>query len=507
MKKYIDNFLNNTTMYRLVLYYLIALLAIAEVFSITGWLPYNPVYLLIAVGFLLLLCWAANILFAAVFSAPRNVESVYITALILALIITPSPTSDNLIFLGWAAILAMASKYLFAVNKKHIFNPAAIAVVITAFTIQQSASWWIGTAIMAPFVFIGGLLIVRKIRRTSLVVSFFGAALITISFYTFLRGGNLLSTLPNVLLITPLFFFAFVMLTEPLTTPPTRNLQIIYGLLTGILFAPQNHWNGIFSTPELALVIGNIYAYAVSPKTKLVLKLKKLIPRTPDTYDLVFEPERPLSFLPGQYLEWTLEHPAPDQRGNRRYFTIASSPTEDKLIIGVKFYNPASSFKRHLLDMGREGTEIVAAQLAGDFTLPKDPDGKYVFIAGGIGITPFRSMIKYLADEWLARDIIMLYSNRHVEDIAYKDLFDQVSRELGLKMVYTLTDVANLPANWSGQVGAINATMINSEVPDYQERIFYISGPHSMIDGFSQMLQKMGVPKSHIKTDFFPGFA
>jgi ferredoxin-NADP reductase/Na+-translocating ferredoxin:NAD+ oxidoreductase RnfD subunit len=507
MKKYLDNWLNNITMYRLILYYLIFLLAAAEIFSIYGLLPYQPLILLASVASLLLLCATANLLFSVVFNAPRNVESVYITALILALIITPTPTVNNFIFLGWAAILAMGSKYLLAINKKHIFNPAAIAVLITSLAIGQSASWWVGTAIMAPWVFLGGLLIVRKIRRSSLVISFLASALATISVYTLLRGGNLLTALPNIFLITPLFFLAFVMLTEPLTTPPTKGRQIIYGLLTGCLFAPANHLGNFYSTPELALVLGNIYSYAASPKAKLILKLKKLVRQTPDTYDLVFVPEQPLTFLPGQYLEWTLEHPAPDNRGNRRYFTIASSPTEDELIIGVKFYNPASSFKRYLWQMIEENREIVASQLAGDFTLPADPTGKYVFIAGGIGVTPFRSMIKYLADNWLTRDIVMLYSNRKIADIAYKDLFDHASQELGLKMVYTLTDASAAPSDWPGQTGAINAAMIQTQVPDYSERTFYISGPRSMIDGFSQMLRRMGVAKNKIKTDFFPGFA
>lgn len=507
MKKFIDHLLNNITMYRLVLYYLIILLVLAEIFSLIGWLPYEPIYLLASVLFLLLLSWAANILFSVIFAAPLNAESDYITALILALIITPRASVDNFIFLGWAAILAMASKYLLAINKKHIFNPAAIAVVITGLVLQQPPTWWVGTALMAPFVFLGGLLIVRKIHRTALVASFFVAALTTISFYTLARGGDWLTALPHLFLITPLFFFAFVMLTEPLTTPPTRGWQISYGLLTGFLFAPENHWGNFFSTPELALVIGNLYSYLVSPKTKLVLNLKKMIPQTPDTYDLVFSPETPLDFRPGQYMEWTLEHPGADNRGNRRYFTLASSPTESDLILGIKFYNPASSFKRYLWNMRQDGRTIVAGQLAGDFTLPADPEGKYVFIAGGIGVTPFRSMVKYLTDKWLARDIIMLYSNRRAEDIAYKDIFDQAGREWGLKTVYTLTDSDNLPSNWQGRQGKIDVRMIQEEIPDYRERTFYISGPHSLIDGIKETLRQMGVPPYRIKTDFFPGFA
>ena len=152
-------------MYRLVLYYLVLLVVVAVVYSFLGILPYNPVMLLYSVIAITLLCWIANTIFAWAFNAPTNVESVYITALILALIITPVSSLDwhYFIFLGWAAIWAMASKYILAIGKKHIFNPAAFAVALTALTINQSASWWVGTLAMLPFVFFGGILIVRKI--------------------------------------------------------------------------------------------------------------------------------------------------------------------------------------------------------------------------------------------------------------------------------------------------------------------------------------------------------
>ena len=94
---------------------------------------------------------------------PTNVESTYISALILALIITPLQSYNDLWFLGWAAVLAMASKYILGIKGKHLFNPVAFAVALTYFTINQSASWWVGNATMLPFVLVGGLLVVRKI--------------------------------------------------------------------------------------------------------------------------------------------------------------------------------------------------------------------------------------------------------------------------------------------------------------------------------------------------------
>lgn len=357
---------------------------------------------------------------------------------------------------------------------------------------------------MAPLVLIGGLLMVRKLQRFDLVLAYIVFALLAIAESTMLRGGNGLTALSRALFDSPVLFFAFVMITEPLTTPPTRRLRMSYGALVGFLFAPAMHLGAIYSTPELALLVGNLYSYWVSPKNKYVLTLRKKAYIATDTYDFLFTADKPLAFRPGQYLEWTLGHKHSDSRGNRRYFTVASSPTESEVRLGVKFYPEASSFKRELLTVERGG-EIVAGQLAGDFTLPDKADKKLVFIAGGIGVTPFRSMVKYLIDKNEMRDIVLFYSNKTAEDIAYRSVFDEAQAKLGMRALYTLTGAA--PAGWSGFTGPVTGEMIKREVPDYQERTFYVSGPHGMVKAFEKTLKELGVKHGQIKIDFFPGFA
>jgi len=321
--------------------------------------------------------------------------------------------------------------------------------------------------------------------------------------FSLITGGSIFTTVNEVVFKSPLFFFAFVMLTEPLTTPPNYVLQFIYGALVGFLYAPQFHLGGIYSTPELALLVGNIFSYVVSPKEKLILKLKEKIRITPDTYDFIFPLEKKLSFVAGQYMEWTLAHHNPDSRGNRRYFTLASSPTERNVRIGVKFYPQSSSFKRAMLN---ETTDIVAASQAGDFTLIPDINEKLVFIAGGIGITPYRSMLKYLIDKNEQRDIVVLYSNKYKSEIVYKDIFDEAQEKLNIKIIYTLTDKRSIAHNLNGETGRIDELMIQKNVPDYKERFFYLSGPHAMVTSFEEVLNKMGVKENRIKKDFFPGF-
>src|SRR3989344_4270172 len=462
VNNYIESFLNNITMYRLVLYFLIVLLGFSLLLSLFGALPFNFIQLLLSACLLVGIGLLINIIFAKVFDAPTNVESIYITALILALIINPATSIADLPFLLWAIVLSTASKFILAVGKKHIFNPAAVGIFLVS------------------MVFTLGL--------------------------SFISKTSILLVLEKAILYTPWLFFAFIMLTEPLTTPPTFRLQVIYAGVVGFLFSPKVHFGSFYTTPELALLIGNIYSYSVSPKNKLLLKLRESIALSPSAYDFVFNPGKKLKYLPGQYMEWTLGHKRPDNRGNRRYFTLASSPTENEIRIGVKFYKNPSSYKKELMALS-DNKKIVATQLAGDFVMPKDISQKLVFIAGGIGITPFRSMIKYLVDTNQKRLITLFYSNNLESEIVYRDVFNDAVAKLGIKVIYTLTDTANLSANWQGKTGFVDSKMIVEEIPDYKERTFYISGPRSMVAVFEDVHSKLGIKSAQIKTDFFPGYA
>lgn len=440
--------LNNITMYRLMLYSLVLLIII-------GCFIQKPFYLLITVLILVTSCWSFNKIFSKIFKVDTNLESVYITALILALIINPITSVLDLGFSIFVSFLAISSKYILVFNKKHIFNPAAVAISISALFFGKYASWWSDNSLMSPFILVLGLLIVKKIKRWSLFLSFVLTTVVLTGHW-------------------PLLFFTFIMLTEPLTTPPTRNGQIFYGMIVGIAY--------LFLLPEYALLLGNIFSFIVSPKQRLILKLKEKIKLSENIYDFVFDGGE-LNYKPGQYLEWTLSHKNPDSRGNRRYFTLASSPNED-LRIGVKFNLISSSFKKALLALN-PGDIITASQLGGDFVLPKDSKIKLAFIAGGIGITPFRSMIQSEK-----RDVVLLYSNKNNSEAVYGDVLNKV------KTYYIETE----------KEGHINAEMIKKEIPDYKERIFYLSGPPNMVDSFKKILGNLGVSIFKIKTDYFPGY-
>lgn len=489
MLNLIDNFLNSYTIYRVVLYGLIIEATATILFGFFGILPYPGINLLISAVLLIAVCYLTNKLLAKIFKALTNYESFAITALILFLILIPANSFSNIFPLIFGAILAMASKYILAINKKHIFNPAAVAALILGF-FSNGASWWVANPPLSPITIIVGLLIVRKIHRFSLLFSFSAFSITAIFASAFLSNRPIVNIADTLLLSWPIVFFSTIMLTEPLTTPPTKKLQIIYGALTGILFGSQFQIGPIFSTPELALVLGNIYSYWVSPRYKLYLKLKQKMKLSPQIYHFEFTPDQKFNFQAGQYLEWTLPHQNPDSRGNRRFFTTASSPTEENILLGVRIIDNSSSFKKALLALGKD-TIISCSQLAGEFTLPKNKEEKLVFVAGGIGITPFRSMVKFLMDTKDRRDIVLFYAASTPQDFVYKELFDQAGKTIGLKTIYA--------------VGRIDKDAIK-KVPDFENRKFYLSGPQGAVNAYKILLSQLSVKKTNIKTDYFPGY-
>jgi len=488
--------LNFVTMYRSMLYYLTVLWCLALLLSFLTLLPFSPQALLFSTLIIFLSCYLSNKLFEKILGAITNFESTYISALILSLIITPSLSVQNIQFAIVTSVIAMASKYIFAFNKKHIFNPVAIGVFIPSLFSIGAASWWVGTPIMNIGVLIGGILLTRKIQRFDLVLSFLGIHGATIILFSLLNKIDAFSALTTSFLYSSILFLAFVMLTEPSTNPPKRTFRIPYAAIVGVL--------SFFQTLEIALLIGNIFSYILSSKKKLSIKLKEKREIGLGIYEFIFEKDVNYSYQSGQYLEWTIKTKNIDSRGNRRYFTLSSSPTEEDLKIGIKIYEKPSNFKKALLELNTE-TRVLAGNLAGDFVLPKNPKN-LVFIAGGIGITPFRSMIKYLLDKNITLPITVFYSNKLASEIVYKDIFDKAEEKLNIKTVYNLTDESTIPDQWSGYKGRINDEIIKKEVPQYKSAVFYLSGPHSMVVGFEETLIRLGISTSQIKKDFFPGY-
>src|SRR3989344_3484472 len=486
MPVFLAKLLDQITMYRLMFYFLLGLFFLTTILSMTRVLSYDPLDIYLSGIYFLTICNLSNYLFSKLFKTKINFESASITALILTLIVGPSNFFNSIQILTFIALTAMLSKYVLTLRKKHVFNPAAIGVFLSAVIFNTGASWWIGSIFTLPFILIGGFLILVKIKRLEIVLSF-----LTVFLVGLILDQNF-SIRP--LLDSPIWFFVFVMLIEPLTSPLTRRSQIIFGGFTAILYFVLPRL--IPSYPyglETSLLIANLLTLILSPTSNVMQRFIKKEKIAKDTWTFYFEPLNKFKFIPGQYLEWTFPHKNSDSRGTRRYFTVSSAPEEEFTTITIKTTKKGSSFKSELLKIAPED-QVATSGLYGEFTLPKDKNIPLAFVAGGIGVTPFRSMINHLLETGEKRDIVMFYSNNTHEHIAFRELFDKAKSE-GVKTIYVI----------SKRGERIDEKMIKEKLPDYNKRVFYISGSQSFVDTFKKLLSKMGVV--NIKTDFFPGYA
>jgi ferredoxin-NADP reductase/Na+-translocating ferredoxin:NAD+ oxidoreductase RnfD subunit len=501
----IDSFLNKKTMYQLVLQGLSVLVFISIVFAFFGLLPFTALDLLVSLVILVFSAFVSNALFALIFKANPTKESTFITALILFFIFAPLQDAHDGALLMLAAFVAIASKYLLAWNKKHLFNPAAVAAFVFSVAGLGIDTWWVATPILLPFVLVVGLLFVRKVRRFDLFVSF-----ILISTIVFSIRSMLLGTAPIAALLVffgsfPVIFFGTVMLTEPQTSPHTKNDRGIYGGIVGVFFSLSFNFGPLASTPEFALLVGNIYAFAVSSlrrRITLTLHSSKQVSR--EVYEFLFEPSQPFAFQAGQYMEWTAPHAHPDSRGIRRFFTIASAPSDVFVRLGVRLPVESSTFKDVLKNIRKNAT-LSATGVAGDFILPKDPAQKIAAIAGGIGITPFMSMFRQLAQDGQRRNITLIYVAASPLDFAYQEELNEIQAKIGLTILYLPTGFTELN-NWKGPSGYLTDVLIQEKIPDFKERCWYLSGPNAMVEDYSWIIRKMGVQSRAIHKDYFPGF-
>lgn len=486
---FVDGLLDPLTSYRLVLYFLYTLAGWAVlVAAFSHQIPFSWYDITLSILFLMAVCRGVNYLLSYSLDVPRNSESDFITALILSLIMSPAHSGHDFLILGLAGAFAMSVKYIIVIGRRHIFNPAATGAYLSGLIFHHYASWWVGTTILTPLVFIGGLLIMRKMKRYILVSFFMVVYLAIVAFDVATKQSvNLIwHNIWIVLTASPLLFFAYIMLIEPSTSPDKISKYTPYAGLVAILYGVTR----LHVSPEAALLWGNVFAFAVAPYKRFKLKLETKRKEAEGIYSFFFDGRDQMKFTAGQYLEWTIPSSQSDGRGNRRYFTISSSPTEKALAFTVKIPSPASSFKNHLVDM-KQNDILLASHLAGSFILPKNPSQKLAFLAGGVGITPFRSIIKDMIDSNKSRDAVLFYSANNPDEFAFKDLFAQ-AKHVGVKTAYS--------------TGKLDGNLINQSIPDLSERLFYVSGPYGFVKVARQALIRLGLPRRNIVSDYFPGY-
>jgi ferredoxin-NADP reductase len=234
------------------------------------------------------------------------------------------------------------------------------------------------------------------------------------------------------------------------------------------------------------------------------IQLKEKRQETTDVMSFIFDlRDQPLSYLAGQYVFFELDSLAyPDERGKRRHFTISSSSTEPGIVMFTTRLR-GSGFKETLRH-AEPGYELTMETPRGSLVLPAGDVYAHVFIAGGIGITTFRSILRYAADTHLSLRATLLYFNRAPADIVFRQELDEIAGRLPtVQMVHSVDQPG---ADWAGETGRLSETLLRKYVPDLQPVLYWLSGPPPMVNAYAELLLGLGVAGESIRKDSFTGY-
>ncbi|MGH8710398.1 MAG: ferredoxin--NADP reductase [Burkholderiales bacterium] len=239
---------------------------------------------------------------------------------------------------------------------------------------------------------------------------------------------------------------------------------------------------------------------------RFATKLVERIEVAEGTMAFAFERPANFSFTAGQFLTVTLSNPPyNDAKGDRRTFSIASPPQEaERLQITTRM--TGSALKRSLAEMTL-GTPIELFGPAGSFTLHKGSSMPAVFIAGGIGITPFRSMINDAFARRLTHQITLVYSNRNPEGAAFHNEFLRIAEaHTKFKYIPTMTDADKSHQPWTGLRRYVDAGFLREHIGDIMTPIFYIAGPPGMVTGIAKAVIEAGTDSARVRSEKFEGY-
>jgi ferredoxin-NADP reductase len=222
---------------------------------------------------------------------------------------------------------------------------------------------------------------------------------------------------------------------------------------------------------------------------------------------MAFHLEKPpgFQFKAGQYMNITLiEPPETDDEGNTRSFSIASAPFEADLVVATRLRDTA--FKRVFRTLSLK-SEVRMSGPFGSFTLHNDASRPAVFLVGGIGITPFRSMILQAAKDKLAHKLYLFYSNRRPEDAAFLDELQKTEEQNpNYRFIGTMTDIRKSKSPWHGATGHITHEMLSKWIRDSAAPVYYAAGPPGMVAAMRQLLTTSGIGDDDIRTEEFTGY-
>lgn len=218
------------------------------------------------------------------------------------------------------------------------------------------------------------------------------------------------------------------------------------------------------------------------------------------TFDLLGEV---VDFAPGQYFFVTLPDVGHhDDRGLRRHFTVVTSPNEAGLL-GFATRMRDSAFKRSLTEL-QVGADVDVEPPKGSFSLPDDTAQPLVFIAGGIGITVFRTMLRYIREEGLPYRVTLVYSNRDRESTAFLDELQALESECAnVRLVLTMTQ----DPGWEGESRKIDAQFLRDYLgEELDEDTFLVAGPPGMVEAMQEVLREAGVEEANVVAERYSGY-
>ncbi len=499
----LDRLLGRITMYRLTLGLLLVLTVEALVLSLAGLLAFTPGEIAGTLAAAVGGTFIGTRLMALILRLRPHADSSLITGLIVFLIMFPSDTPEGLGGILVAGLAAGASKFLLAVRGRHMVNPAAAGAVVATLLGVGVAGWWVANAYLLPVVLIGTALILHRTRKFSMAAVFLAVSIGILLYGLVQNGMQVGDGLRLILTSYPVLFLLGFMLTEPLTLPPLRRQQWLVAAIVATVLALQLSVGPVFLGPEFALVIGNLAAFLLGQRRGVRLSFAGSRPLTPTSTELVFEPDHPVRFRAGQYMELSMPHAEADGRGSRRVFSITSAPQDAGILcFGLRTAESGSSFKRTLLGLPRDA-RITGTVVGGDFTLPRNPSVPLLLAAGGIGVTPFISQLRDLAARGEERDVVLVYVVRDEQDIAYRDELEQ----LGVRVVLFLTaggEPPALPARWVPGGTEPTAARFLETVPDLPARRVLVSGSPSFIGRIRAEIRAAG--GARVRTDAFIGY-
>ncbi len=224
-----------------------------------------------------------------------------------------------------------------------------------------------------------------------------------------------------------------------------------------------------------------------------------------DTMAFGFQRPPGFDFKAGQFTNITLSNPRQtDEGGNTRTFSIASPPHENELVFATRMRGTA--FKRSLMEMPL-GTEVNIAPAMGSFTLHENPAKAAVFLAGGIGITPFLSIVRQAHKECLKQELYLFYSNRRPEDAAFLEILSTLEKTNPyFRFIGTMTKTSTSENVWRGETGSIDREKLSRYLPSLRGPIYYIAGPRALVVGMRQILAESGVDDDHVQSEDFDGY-